>query len=109
LIFFIGRSAENHLKWKVAGKQGRKERKRKIQSGFGPWCQSGRWGAVFGWRLHPRLCGWWELMKTLKQLMEELAQSGASYKITAQDGEVMIAVDGLMHSLRKPTFGLQSM
>lgn len=47
-------------------------------------------------------------MKTLKQLMEELEQSDASYKITAQDGEVRIAVDGLMHSLRKPTFGLAS-
>ncbi|MBI2445454.1 hypothetical protein HYV43_03645 [Candidatus Micrarchaeota archaeon] len=48
-------------------------------------------------------------MKTLKQLVEELGSSDVSYKITAQDGQVMIAVDGLMHSLRKPTFGLSSM
>ncbi len=49
------------------------------------------------------------MMKTLKQLMEELEQSDASYKISAQDGHVRIAVDGLMHSLRKPSFGLSSM
>ncbi len=49
------------------------------------------------------------LMKTLKQLMDELAGSDASYKISAQEGHVMIAVDGLMHSLRTPSFGLSSM
>ncbi|MBI5225850.1 hypothetical protein HY994_01255 [Candidatus Micrarchaeota archaeon] len=49
------------------------------------------------------------MMKTLKQLMDELGQTDASYKITAQDGEVRIAVDGLMHTLRKPSFGLASM
>ncbi len=53
--------------------------------------------------------GGWTMMKTLKQLMEELSQSDVSYKITAQDGEVRIAVDGLMHTLRKPSFGLMSM
>ncbi|GEM_PF-3555532 len=49
------------------------------------------------------------MMKTLKQLMEELSESHASYKITSQDGQVRLAVDGLMHSLRKPSFGLGSM
>lgn len=72
------------------------------------------------WAVEPLGSGFWRfggcrrlwvvgLMKTLKQLMDELAGSDASYKITAQEGHVMIAVDGLMHSLRKPTFGLSSM
>lgn len=44
-------------------------------------------------------------MKTLKQVVDELAESRSSYKFSVQNGKVKIAVDGLMHSLRKPFLG----
>lgn len=44
-------------------------------------------------------------MKTLKEIVEELAESKSSYKFSVQGGNVKIAVDGLMHSLQKPFVG----
>ncbi len=45
------------------------------------------------------------MMKTLGEVFEELSQSSSSYKFSVQSGRVTIAVDGLMHSLRRPFLG----
>lgn len=44
-------------------------------------------------------------MTTLKEVFDELESSRSSYKFSVQNGNVQIAVDGLMHSLRKPFLG----